>query len=92
MEPVRLRENWVAAVLVFVVWDSLAMYVLFLVASHYGNAYLQDHIIFLLAATGGTLVLCEINRSVWTLRSKARHELDSDPPEGMEEGLLNEAE
>ncbi|CAL5225941.1 g8738 [Coccomyxa viridis] len=90
-EPIRLRENWVAAVCVFIVWDSLAVYVLYMVTRSYGSASLQDNMILLLAATGGILVLCEITWNVWKLKSEARQESDARTPDAMEEGLLSQA-
>ena len=90
-EPIRLRENWIAAVCVFVVWDSLAVYMLYIVIRFYGSAYLQDHCILLLVAVGLTLVLCEVSWSVWKLISEARAAVDPESPYGLEEGLLSEA-
>ena len=60
-EPIRLRENWIAALCVFAVWDGLAVYVLYVVIGSYGNAYLQDYSILVLVAAGAMLILCEVS-------------------------------
>lgn len=68
VEPLRLNENWIAATMIFVLWDCIALYVTWAISRHFGNAYLLAHIWIPLLAVGNALVVSEVGWSIWILR------------------------
>ncbi|KAK9823146.1 hypothetical protein WJX72_000606 [[Myrmecia] bisecta] len=66
-EPVRLRENWVAAALMFALWDGLAVLLAHVITRKYGNRYWRHHDWIVMLIVGGTMALVEISWIIWRL-------------------------
>jgi len=84
-EPLRLNENWIAAVCIFVVWDALALCSTYALSNHFGNAFLRGHLWIPLVAVGAALILSEGMWIVWTLWKVANER--EQPVDVDEEGL-----
>ncbi len=78
VEPLRLKENWIAATLICILWDCLALYVTYAISHRFGNAYLLAHIWIPLLAVGIALVLSEAGWSIYILRREAGDATQAD--------------
>lgn len=93
-EPLRLKDNWIAAVCILVVWDALALYLTYVLSCHFGNAFLRAHLWIPLVAVGPAVVLMEAGWMIWSLTRGAaeghshvdRDPLLGDPEEGLPPG------
>ena len=59
-EPLRLSKNWLAAVVIFLLWDVTALGGIALCCRRFGNLYWQKHYWILLIAVGSVLLVGEL--------------------------------
>ena len=93
-EPLRLKENWIAALCIFVIWDALAVYLTLVLIPRFGNMYLRLHWWIAPVAVGAIMILIEASWAVWTLTAEAersREALNGEQSGDLEESLVANA-
>ena len=72
VEPLLLGHNWAAAVLIFIMWDALLLFGIYMAVVHFGSPYWQQRWYVWVAVAGAVLVITEVSWSVYQLRAEKR--------------------
>ncbi|BDA47087.1 hypothetical protein COCOBI_09-5420 [Coccomyxa sp. Obi] len=72
VEPLLLGHNWVAAAIIFILWDALLLFGIYMVVVHFGTPYWQQRWYVWVAVAGAVLVVAEVSWSVCQLHAEKR--------------------
>ncbi|CAL8471704.1 g11246 [Coccomyxa elongata] len=72
VEPLLLGHNWAAAIIIFILWDALLLFGIYMAAVHFGMPYWQQRWYVGVAVAGAVLLVAEASWSVYQLRSERR--------------------
>ena len=81
LEPVRLADNWAAAIAVFILWDATCLLIVWLISRNFGSRFTKEHLWLPMVVSGCLLVFAEAVWSVWVLFKERRwHQSVSTTP------------
>lgn len=71
-EPLLLAQNWVAAAAIFIIWDVLLLFVVYMIVMHLGAPYWRQRWYVWVGVAGVVLVTAEAAWSAYQLRAEKR--------------------
>ena len=71
-EPLLLAQNWVAAVAIFVMWDALLLFAVYMAVVHFGTPFWRQRWYVWVSVAAAVLIAAEAGWSAYQLRAERR--------------------